>query len=107
MSALCVNCLAWHGSNTDNTLCGDFVALPTVAHEALAALPAERPEWFDGDVWIAGFYAGFRAARQASGCRGCLDTGRVYESQNDVFAFCTCPAGQALAPKNCSQGGER
>lgn len=59
--AFCVNCHAWHGS--DSTLCDEFVALPTVAHAALAALPeGERPEWLDSDTWIAGFYAGFRAA---------------------------------------------
>lgn len=62
MSALCVNCLAWHASDTDNALCDEHLALPRVAHEALAALPDDRPEWVDPDVWIAGFYAGFRAA---------------------------------------------
>jgi hypothetical protein len=64
MSALCVNCLVWHGSNTDNTLCGDFLPLGKVAHDALAALPEpERPpDWLDSDTWVAGFYAGYRAA---------------------------------------------
>lgn len=65
MAALCVNCLAWHGSDTDNTLCSTFLSLPKVAHDAFDALPKdEQPEWGDqyDDVWIAGFYAGFRSA---------------------------------------------
>lgn len=46
--------------------------------------------WLDGDGNHSPGCAVFTP------CRGCHDTGVVYESQNDVHAYCSCPAGERL-----------